>query len=93
MTFGFATVYRDSSFIQIQSGRDNFCPSTGTFKLATCDKLHQDFKIRKIANTDGSVNCLRPIPGHNPEESFLLWPADAQLASFFAKPFIKYTLI
>ena len=45
----------------IPSGRDNNRPSTGTFKLTSCDKLHPDFKIRTIANTDGWGNKLVTI--------------------------------
>jgi hypothetical protein len=53
----------------------------------------KEYTLHTFYNTDGLVNCLQPIPGHNPDDSFLLWLADALLASFFAKPFIKYTLI
>ena len=45
----------------IPPGRDNYPPSTGIFKLTTCDKSHPDFKIRTIANTDGWGNKLVTI--------------------------------
>ena len=45
-------------FYTIYPVRDYYLPSTGTFKLTTCDRLHPDFKIRTIANRVGMVNCL-----------------------------------
>ena len=71
MTIVFSSCLPGLIFYPITSGRDNYLPFTGTFKMTTCDRLHPDFKIRTIANTDGMGNCLLQPgqPRNRPQKS------------------------
>ena len=91
ITRQFSAVYRLTQFIKVSINLTIYIRLPGL--LNQNQIWTKGEKLRTFYNTVGLVNCLRPIPGHNPDEGFLLWPADALLAPFFAKPLIKYTLI
>ena len=71
VTFGFAAVYQNSSFIHFHLEKIPSVRLPGLLNCTTCDKLHPDFKIGTIANTDGMGNCLRQ-PGQLRNQRYTL---------------------
>jgi hypothetical protein len=71
VTFGFAAVYRDSSFRQFHLDEITPVRLSGLLKWTTCDKLHPDFKIGTIANTDGWGNKLVTIFARHLDSSIM----------------------